>query len=70
MITIEVTCPFCGSTNFISVYEEDFFDWRNGVLAQEAFPYLDADERELLISGICPSCWEGMFGGEEEEEDW
>lgn len=67
MITIEVSCPFCGSTNFISVYDADYIDWQNGALVQDAFPYLDADDREMLISGICPSCWEAMFPDEEDE---
>lgn len=27
-----------------------------------AFPYLDADDREKLISGIHPNCWNAIFG--------
>lgn len=67
MITLEVTCPFCGHINFISVYDEDYFAWQDGELVQKAFPYLSADDREMLISGICPSCWEAMFPDEEDE---
>jgi hypothetical protein len=46
---------------------KDYLDWQNGVLAQVAFPYLSANEREALISGICPTCWEKMFGGDDDE---
>ena len=54
-------CPICGKENEIEVNMEDYFDWQNGKLVQNAFPYLSADEREMLISGICPKCWDKMF---------
>ena len=56
MITLITTCPFCGHENSINVCEEDYSAWQNGALVQDAFPYLLADEREMLISGICPTC--------------
>lgn len=65
-VSIVTKCPFCGHANFVEVNEDDYFDWQDGELAQNAFPYLSADEREMLISGICPSCWNGMF--EEDDE--
>ena len=64
-LSIVTSCPFCGHANFVEVNEDDYFEWYNGALAQNAFPYLSADEREMLISGICPTCWEKTFGGEE-----
>lgn len=57
------TCPFCGKTNVLSLPLEGFLEWRAGALVQDAFPDLSADEREQLISGMCPNCWEKMFGG-------
>ena len=66
MITLTTTCPFCGQTHEVLVYEDDFFAWRGGKCAQDAFPYLSADDREMLISGICPKCWDSMFDEEEE----
>lgn len=69
-VTILTVCPFCGHANEIAVNEEDYFDWAfDGALVQDAFPYLSADEREMIISGICPTCWEKAFGGEPEEDD-
>lgn len=58
---IETTCPICGETNYVSVKSEDWYSYVNGELAQKAFPYLTADERELIISGICSKCWNKMF---------
>lgn len=68
---IPVICPNCGNFNVVSVKSKDWFAYVNGALVQDAFPYLFADEREMLISGICPGCWERLFGDEdEEEENW
>ena len=60
-IMIEIACPFCGAVHMIEVNLVDYWDWKDGKLAQDAFPYLTPDEREMLISGICPECWDSMF---------
>lgn len=65
---ITTACPFCGEVHNIWVNEVDYNAWFEGELAQDAFPYLSADEREMLISGICPTCWDGMFGIPEDDE--
>ena len=59
-------CPFCGEYHEVMVSEADYAAWQGGELAQDAFPYLTADEREILISGICPKCWADTCGGEDE----
>lgn len=65
---VETHCPCCGDNNAIFVNIEDYFDWHAGIRStQEAFPYLDADEREMLISGMCPACWDKMFEIDDEE---
>jgi len=33
-----------------------------GVLIQDAFPRLDADQREFLMTGITPDEWDRIFG--------
>ena len=68
-ITVITACPLCGKAHEVLVNEEDYWDWQDGELAQNAFPYLSASERELLISGIDNKCWAEMFGGEEEDEE-
>ena len=55
-------CPFCDEYHEVLVSEANYAEWQGGELAQNAFPYLTADEREILISGICPDCWGRMFG--------
>lgn len=62
-IEIECTCPFCGQTHIVTVEEMDYLFWEaTDTPVQKVFPYLSADEREMLISGICPTCWEKTFG--------
>ena len=68
-VTVVTACPFCGHANEVEVNEIDYLDWQDGMLVQNAFPYLSANEREMLISGICPTCWEKMFPPEEDEEE-
>lgn len=68
-VTVVTRCPFCGRANEVEVNEEDYWDWQDGTVAQDAFPYLTADEREILISGICPDCWNSMWGSDEDYED-
>ena len=47
---------------------DDANRWINGELIQNAFPYLNADQREILKTGIDAESWEEMFAGSEEEE--
>lgn len=61
-VTIKVKCPKCGKTYYLHVYPEDWKNYQEGMLVQDAFPYLSADERELLLSKICPDCWDKLFG--------
>ena len=58
---MKITCNQCSEVHVIEVDFQDWSDWRRGKLAQDAFPYLSADERELLISGICGKCFDKMF---------
>ena len=69
-VTVVTTCPFCGHANEVEVNEMDYLDWDDGMLAQNAFPYLSATEREQIISGICPDCQKSIFGDDEEDEDY
>ena len=59
--TINKVCPLCKKTNSVTVNTEDYEKWRAGQLIQRAFPYLKPDEREILQSGTCPTCWDELF---------
>jgi len=36
--------------------------WMGGELIQNAFPMLDAGQREFIKTGITPQEWDNMFG--------
>ena len=61
LITLEIACPFCGNFTLVDVLAEDFEKYQNGELVQNCFPYLEASERELLISGLCYKCQNDIF---------
>ena len=55
-------CIHCHKAGTVELHMDDVLAWHRGRLAQQAFPYLEADEREQVISGTHPACWELMFG--------
>jgi len=63
---IAVKCPRCEREYILPCNKEDLIAFQNGEkLAQEAFPYMPAQYREMLISGLCPECWDEIFSDEE-----
>ena len=42
-------------------YVDGMRAYREGQLIQNAFPFLNADEREFLMTGITPEEWDAMF---------
>ncbi len=68
-MTLEVDCRICGKTVNLVIEQEDFKKFKNREGAvQNIFPYLSADEREMLISGICPDCWEELFNNHNKKQ--
>lgn len=61
MITIDIQCIVCNEIHFIQVREDDYQRWESGELVQRAFPYLNAADREMFISGVCGVCFDKMF---------
>jgi len=58
---LTATCPMCHKKFDITVNRTDLAQWRQGKLAQEAFPYLTPPVREQLITGTCGSCFDELF---------
>jgi hypothetical protein len=58
-------CRRCNTQVFMRIFDTDVKKWMEGSNVQDAFPYLNAEEREMLISRICPTCWTKLFGEEE-----
>lgn len=68
-INIVKRCPFCDKNHSVKVNDSDWVKYKfSYVLIQDAFPYLTAEEREIIKTGICPTCWKDMFEKEGVEE--
>lgn len=54
------TDPFTGETvtRDLDITEEEFGAYERGLLVQDAFPHLDADDREWIKTGIQKDSWE------------
>jgi hypothetical protein len=64
--TVAVDCTGgCGHTLYVPLTEEQETRWRSGALIQKVIPEVDEAMRELLISGICPTCWDEIYGDDE-----
>ena len=56
-------CVSCGNRGLLKGVDYDGFErWLDGEYIQDALPELDADQRELLISGTHAHCWQKIFG--------
>jgi hypothetical protein len=60
-------CPFCKKPSRVKVSGEGLWKWEHGALVQNAFPDLDAGQREQVLTGIHPECWDKSFPLEEED---
>lgn len=58
--TIRTQCPFCQKIHEIPATLKQVLELNspNRRHIQEIFPELSAQEREMIISGTCPECWD------------
>ena len=68
-IELEIKCRMCGETHIVAAKEKDIVDWKNGMLIQDAMPYLSASDRELLISKTCNDCFHELFPQIPDDDD-
>jgi hypothetical protein len=54
-------CRMCKKHKRLEVTHEEYKQYDKGAMIQDAFPTMDAGDRELLISGICGPCFDSMF---------
>ncbi len=58
--TIVKSCRFCKGEHEVNVWINDLERIEQGEHIQDVMPYLSADDRELLISGVCGKCFDEM----------
>lgn len=66
LVTVNIQCISCHNWREVSFQRRDYDKWQGGELIQNAFPYLNADDREMIKTHICPKCWNDMFGDDDE----
>ena len=59
-LTITRNCPFCNTPHTKEFDEEQYRKYKAGTLIQDAMPNVSAEDREFLITGICPKCWNSI----------
>lgn len=59
---VEITCVNCQTQHTVLVPLQGYRLWASGqAKIQDAMPSLTESERELLMSNICPKCWDKLF---------
>lgn len=61
-------CIHCGETGTVAVKFDQLLKYAEGALIQDAFPDMPVPQREQIISGTHPECWDKMFPRPEPEE--
>ena len=66
-IIVVRTSPVTGKDNqmVINATNEQYIAWIDGMLIQDAMPDATVDQREFVISGCTPECWESLSTGVE-----
>jgi hypothetical protein len=61
---MNIECKYCKKTYDIPITEEDYQKWLSTPSGdvRDAADYLEAWQREMLISQTCDNCWKRMFG--------
>ena len=64
LVVVGIRCCECKSFNKFVIHEADWFKGlvrrHQGEAMQDAFPTLNPAQRELLISRICPRCFDSI----------
>ena len=61
-----ITCRKCGKTFEFPTFREDFERFEKCEGIQYVLPYISPEYRELMLSGVCPTCWDEIMETEEE----
>lgn len=68
-ITIKTTCPVCNVDHDVQVEEPGYRNYIAGMHIQKALPNNTAEEREMLITGICGKCWDELFAEDDDPDE-
>jgi hypothetical protein len=60
-------CPTCNESLTIEISTEKMFLYNQGGYVQDVLNNFDVDVRERFITGTCGTCWNAIFGSDEDE---
>jgi hypothetical protein len=61
-------CFHCGDESWFRITEKEYKAWvTNDGYIQDVFPHMSNEDREVMISGTHPDCWNAMFPEEDDE---
>lgn len=59
-------CVVCDQVNEVAVRTSQYAAWVAGALVQDVFPAFTPAEREEVMTGTHPECWDELFDDEED----
>lgn len=62
-------CAHCNTASTIELSDAEVKALDEMRFIQDALPNRTDDERELLMTGTHPACWDAMFPPEDEEDE-
>ena len=67
-INVTVPCEYCSYKYIVEMTTAQFNELQSSHRrhVQDIIPEIAPEMRELFISGMCPRCWDELFGVEEE----
>lgn len=62
IIQYKAKCPICNKVNVIEINVHNLMLYKSGLgKVQDLFPDLSENERELILTGVCDTCWNALF---------
>ena len=69
MKQVRTKCPYCNKVTILEMTDEQYDEYCLGhKYIQDIFPDWSPGKREMLITGICPDCWNKIFNEENYEK--
>ncbi len=68
IVTLTTQCPMCLSMTSVEIplaqYEKLTQDEIDNKSTQDLFPDMSSTDREIIISNLCPTCQDDIFGAD------
>jgi len=58
-------CIWCGGTSLLRLNSDDLTRWIRGAYVQDVWPEKTPEQREVIMTGTHPYCWDEMFSEQE-----